>query len=333
MAIARRAPQTHARPHPPAVQRVGDLSRDQRVTPRHAATAGIRVLAECQHGIVTMRQLIALGLSKRLILTRVAAGLLIPLHRGVFAVGHRRISRYGEWIAAVLACGPSAVLSYGSAAHLWGIRGSHGPIEVTRVSGHHRPHGVRLHQTRSLPDEDIAEEAGIPVTSLERMLVDMASRLDDRQMERALVEADRSGRLRFPRLEQVLNRSNGRKGVGRLRRLAQEVNPNAADAASPMEIDFLALCRRFDLPFPQVNVLVEGCLVDFYWPEARVIVETDGYLFHGNRPAFERDHENTVKLKAAGYEVLRATSRMLESQSAGFIQLVRDSLDSRTLNS
>ncbi len=233
-------------------------------------------------------------------------------------------------MAAVLACGPGAVLSYGSAAHLWGIRGSRGPIEVTRVSGHHRPHGVRLHQTRSLPDEDLDEHAGIPVTSLPRTLVDEASRLDDRQMERALVEADRSGRLRWPQLDQVLDRSNGRKGVGRLRRLAREVNPNAIDVRSPMEIDFLAICRRFKLPPPQVNVLVEGHLVDFYWPQARLIIEADSYVHHGNRPAFERDHVNTAMLKLAGYEVLRATHGLLNPRPEKFMRLVRNSLDQRT---
>jgi hypothetical protein len=296
------------------------------VAPSHAATEAIRLIAERQHGIVAMRQLIALGFSKEMVRARVRAGLLIPLYRGVFALGHRRISRHGEWMAAVLACGPGAVLSYGSAAHLWGIRGSYGPIEVTRVSGHHRPHGVRLHQTRSLPDEDMDEHAGIPVTSLPRTLVDEASRLDDQQMERALVEADRSGRLRWPQLDQVLDRSNGRKGVGRLRRLAQDVNPNAIDVRSPLEVDFLALCRRFKLPPPQVNVLIEGCLVDFYWPQARLIVEADSYAHHANRPAFERDHVNTVRLKFVGYEVLRATKGMLEPRPEQFMQLVRDSL-------
>jgi hypothetical protein len=286
-------------------------------------------LAERQHGVVAWRQLIACGLDEGLLRARVARGQLLPLHRGVFALGHRRIGLHGSWMAAVLACGPGATLSYESAAHLWGIRGSHGAIEVSRVSGHRRPHGVRLHQPKSLPPEDVAEEAGIPVTSVERVMLDIAGRMDTRQLERMLVAADRSGRLSWPALRRALDRPGGRKGVGRLRRLAEQVDPRAAETRSPTEIDFLALCRKVGLPLPQVNVQVEGRLVDFFWPEARLIVETDGYAYHNDRPAFERDHESTVALTAAGYEVHRATHRMLERNPNPFLGVVNSVLTRR----
>ena len=284
------------------------------------------MLAESQHGVVAMRQLLDLGIERGLVRKRVGRGLLIPLHRGVFALGHRRIGLRGEWIAAVLACGPGAVLSYGSAAHLWGIRGSRGLIEVTRISGHRRPHGVHLHQTRSLPREDIRLEDGIPVTSLERTLLDVAARLDDRQLEHDLVAADRSGRLRWDELGRVLDEGRGRPGLRRLRRVSRRVDPRAVDARSPLEVDFLALCREEGLTPPHVNVQVEGRLVDFLWPDRRVVVETDGYRYHHDRPAFERDHESTAALMAAGYTVLRATHRMLRRDPAPFLDLLSKSL-------
>jgi hypothetical protein len=232
-------------------------------------------------------------------------------------------------MAAVLACGPGAALSYGSAAHLWGIRGSHGPIEVSRVSGHRRPHGVRLHQPKALPLEDVSEKAGIPVTSVERVLIDIAGRMDARQLERMLVTADRSGHLSWPALRRALDRPGGRKGIGRLRRVADQVDPRASETLSPIEIDFLALCREAGLPLPQVNVLVDGRLIDFFWPEARLIVETDGYTYHNDRPAFERDHESTIALTAAGYEVHRATARMLERNPRPFFEVIRSALTRR----
>lgn len=298
----------------------------QNVAPSHAATAMVRELAERQHGVVSWRQLIDLGLGKDLIHDRLASGRLVRVHRGVFAVGHGRISQRGRWLAAVLACGPGAVLSYGSAAALWGFRGHHGPIEVTRTSGHRRPHGVRLHQTRWLPGEHIQIETAIPVTSIERTLLDQAEGLDARPLEHALVEADRSGRLRWGVLEQLVEEANGRRGRGVLRRLIHEVDPSAADTRSPTEVDFLALCRQADLPLPHVNVIVEGILADFYWPPARLVVETDGYGFHSDRPAFERDHRSTLALTAAGYKVLRVTNRMLERDPVPFLNLVRQSL-------
>jgi hypothetical protein len=267
-----------------------------------------------------------MGLDKRTIEGRVERGQLLRIHRGVFALGHRRISRHGEWLAGVLACGPDAVLSYGSAAHLWGIRRSRGPVEVTRVSGHRKPHGVRLHQTRRLPPDHVTVEAGIPVTTIERTLLDLAERLDARQLEHALVEADRSGRVSWAELRHLVDRAKGRKGRGKLRRLIRRVDPSVADTRSPAEVDFLALCRDAGLPMPQVNVLVEGHLVDFFWPKTRLIVEVDGYSYHRDRPAFERDHASTVALMAAGYKVLRVTYRMLTEGPGPFLSLVADSI-------
>jgi hypothetical protein len=275
---------------------------------------------------VAWRQLIDLGLGRGQIEDRVAGAKLAPLYRGVFAVGHRRIGIHGRWLAAVLACGPNAVLSYASAAKLWEIRGSRGPIEVTRRSGHRRPHGIRLHQTRSLPPEHVTVEAGIPVTTPERTLLDLAARFDARQLERALVAADRAKCIRWPELRQVIEEGAGRKGRGMLRRLCAQVDPRAVETRSNPEIDFLALCRKANLPTPQVNVLVEGKLVDFLWPKERLIVEVDSYRYHGDPPAFEQDSESTVTLMMAGYKVLRPTDRMLEVNPGIVMRLVRNSL-------
>jgi hypothetical protein len=236
-------------------------------------------------------------------------------------------------MAAVLACGPGAVLSHSSAAHLWGLRRSRGAVEVLRRSGGARQVGIRVHQTRHLDPADIATENAIPVTSIERTLLDMAARLDAKQLERDLVAADRSGRLRWTELGRVLRRRGGHKGAGRLRRVASEVDPRAAEALSPSEVDFLALCRREGIPPPAVNVLVEGHLVDFLWPRERVVVETDSYEFHGDRPAFENDHQVTVDLVAAGYDIHRATYKMLNRDSAPFLANVRRSLRERTASS
>lgn len=296
-----------------------------------AATRLIRGLAERQHGIVARWQLLELGVGLAVIQRRTEGGLLIPVFLGVFALGHRRVSRRGQWMAAILASGPGAVLSHGSAMALWDMRGSRGPVEVLRRSGgvhRHRP-GIRLHQTRSLPDHHVCEEQGIPVTTIERTLIDMAGRLDSKQLEHAVVAADRTGRLRWGELQGVVLRGRGRKGIGKLRRVAFEVDPRAVDTKSPLEIDFLALCREFGLPLPQVNVLAEGYLVDFLWPAERVVVETDSYTYHADHPSFEHDHERTVVLVAAGYDVHRATRIMLNRNPDPFLANVRRSLQQR----
>jgi hypothetical protein len=184
-----------------------------------------------------------------------------------------------------------------------------------------------LHQTRSLPDEHITIEAGIPVTTIERTLLDTAARLDERQLEHDLVAADRSRRLRWGELNRIVtDHGSGRRGVRRFKRIIERVDPRFADAVSPPEVDFLALCQRDGLTLPQVNVLVEDRKVDFYWPQQRLVVETDSYNYHADRPAFERDHQSTVDLEVAGYRVLRTTYKMLQSNPRPFLRLVRDAL-------
>jgi len=86
----------------------------------------------------------------------------------------------------------------------------------------------------------------------------MAGRLDERQIERMLVEADRSGHLSWPELQRVIERPGGWKGAGKLRRVALQADPRAAETRSPTEVDFLALCRDSGLRLPQVNVLVKS---------------------------------------------------------------------------
>jgi very-short-patch-repair endonuclease len=183
-----------------------------------------------------------------------------------------------------------------------------------------------LHQTRSLPPEHVTVEAGIPVTTPERTLLDLAVRLDPVQMERALVAADRAKRIRWSELSRVVEEGRGRKGRGMLRRLCTQVDPNAVETRSNPEIDFLALCREENLPTPQVNVLVEGRLVDFFWPKERLVVEVDSYRYHADRPSHERDGRSTIALMTAGYKILRPTDRMLEEEPGPVMRLVRRSL-------
>jgi Protein of unknown function (DUF559) len=236
-------------------------------------------------------------------------------------------------MTAVLACGPGAVLSHFSAGHLWNLCGSSGPVEVLRQSGGATHRGLRLHQTRRLESHEVTLEKGIPVTSIERTLLDLGGRMGTKRIERTLVQADKTGDLSWPALARILRRRRGRKGAGRLKRIAAEIDPRAVETLSVTEIDFLALWRETGLPLPAVNVLVEGHLVDFLWPQQKVVVETDSWGFHGDRPTFERDHQTDVDLVAAGYDVHRATYKMLDRDPDPFIANVRRALRTRTASS
>jgi Protein of unknown function (DUF559) len=236
-------------------------------------------------------------------------------------------------MAAVLACGPGAALSHFSAGSLWGLCGSRGPVEVLRQSGGSHPQGhqeVRLHQTRRLEPCEATIERGVPVAVMERVLLDLAGRTDAKRLERMFVQAYKRDDFSWPRLGRIITRRRGCKGVGKLRRIALEVDPEVLETKSVPEVDFLALCREVDLPSPSVNVLAEGHLVDFLWLPQKVVVETDSWGYHGDPLAFERDHQRDIDLTAAGYRVLRTTARLLEKDPYPFLGNVRRSLLTRT---
>jgi very-short-patch-repair endonuclease len=164
----------------------------------------------------------------------------------------------------------------------------------------------------------------------ERVLLDLAARTDAKRLERIVVQTYKSGDLNWRRLGQITNRRRGCKGVGRLREIAMEVDPEALETKSVSEIDFLGLWRQMNMLMPVCNVLVEGHMVDFLWPAQKVVVETDSWSHHGDRPTFEKDHQTDVDLIAAGYDVHRTTYMMLKRNPDPFLRNVRRALLSRT---
>jgi predicted transcriptional regulator of viral defense system len=147
-------------------------------------------LAGRQHGVVGRWQLRELGLSEKMIKTRIAHGVLNRLHRGVYAVGHRATTVESRWMAAVLAHGPHAVLSHRSAGQLWGL---HPPSriqpEVTCPGSKKTKKGIVAHRGTLLRDE-VVWVRGIPVTSVPRTMFDLAATRSEREVERAWNEME-----------------------------------------------------------------------------------------------------------------------------------------------
>ena len=230
----------------------------------------VAALAATQNGRVTTRQLRERGFGNSSIENGIRAGHLFRVHHGVYIVGHRAPSRLGAWHGAVLACGPAAVLSHRCAATLLGIRDGVGPrIDVTVPSSGRRRPGIAVHRARLLPFE-IARWSDIPVTSPNRTMVDLAHELiDPEQIEWAMRE------LQFRRLYDrvLLELSNHRRRNATVARLLD----GFAATQSPLEVAFLRrVVRRHHLPVPECQVKLEGFRVDFFWPQAGLIVEVDG---------------------------------------------------------
>jgi predicted transcriptional regulator of viral defense system len=166
---------------------------------RRDAASDLWRLARRQHGVVSRAQLLELGLGEAAIEHRLARGRLHRLWRGVYAVGRPETTRKGRWMAAVLSCGPMALLSHRSAAGLWGLLrpgqedlGRGGEIDVMVPEGICRNRsGVRVRRRSGLQAADRREVDGIPVTDLVSTLVDLASCAPDWEVEGAINAADR----------------------------------------------------------------------------------------------------------------------------------------------
>lgn len=249
-------------------------------------------IARAQHGVVTYLQLREAGMSGNGIARRAQRRQLHRLYRGVYAVGHRADSWHRRWMAAVLACGKGAVLGHGSAATLWGLlRPLKGPVEVLTParSGRSKRDGIRLHRSTTLVAGMTTKRHGIPVTTPARTIADLRGAVSPRLWRRAVRQAELAGFALGSAVETDGTRSD-------------------------LERDFLRICRRAGLPKPEVNVKVGRWTVDFLWRDARLAVETDSYLYHRGRIAFQDDHARELDLRRLGYEVRRFDERQIDEE-------------------
>jgi very-short-patch-repair endonuclease len=258
--------------------------------PEEGATPDRRIarIAARQHGVVSIHQLRAAGLSDDAVFERTRIGRLHRVHRGVYAVGHLAPSIERRWAAAVLALG-DAVLSHRSAAALWRLLPpADGPVDVSLPGGGGRRQrkGIRIHRCQSLQPEHMTRHRGIPVTSPARTLADLRAAVSAKELRRAIRQAD------------VLGLQTGTNIVPDRTR-------------SELERRFLQLCRHHRLPMPAVNLRVGSLIVDFLWEDARLVVETDGYQYHRGKAAFDDDRARDLELRALGYEVARLSHKQV----------------------
>jgi hypothetical protein len=228
-------------------------------------------------------------------------------------LGHATLTPKGRLWAALLACGPGAVISHRDAAALWNVRrSSRVPVDVTVPGRRRHPRtGIDVHSVRGLDPRDVARLDGIPVTTLARTLLDLAEVVPQHQLERAVEQAERLQLLDLRAIEGLRNRSRGRRGLKALTAAFTDavIEPMTR---SELEIALLQICTDHGIPLPVVNAQVAGYEVDMLWPRERVVVELDSRAYHLNRPAFERDRQKDAALQLAGYRVIRVTEQQLK---------------------
>lgn len=325
---------------PTSVLRTKGRPRGERRTegrPRlRARDRALARLAQQQHGVVSIRQLEQrLEFSHQAVIRAVDSGRLRRIYRGVYAVGPTELSRHGECLAAVLAVGPGALLSYYSAGWLWGLwQGPPVPFEVTAiVPRHHRPpKGVVRHRARNLCDEDRALVENIPVTSVARTLLDLAWKLRSDQLARVLSRAEELKLIDLEAIHAVIERNRGHHGAKRLR-FALDIYKPAPFTRSEFERRFVAYLVDSGLPQPATGWNELGHEVDVYWPDLRFGIELDTWETHGTRQAFESDHDRDLDFALADIETIRVSERQFRREPDAIATKVARLLDRRQARS
>lgn len=288
----------------------------------------IATLADRQHGVVTRAQLRALGFKESAIDRGVAAGRLHRLHRGVYAVGHRALSRHGRWMAAVLACGQGAALSHASAAALWELRrAAPARIDVTvPTAGGRADRPIRIHRVATLRAHEATVKDAIPVTTPARTILDLAATLPAAHLENVLNRMEFLRLADYPALAALARAHLGHHGAHKLLATLGRYDAEANLTRSDLEILFRQICKDHALPEPAVNTTVEGKEVDFLFRAQRLIVEADSWRYHRTRRAFEDDRARDVLTTRAGYRTLRFTDRQLTDAPHSVAAAIRATL-------
>jgi len=264
--------------------------------------------------------MIAAGMSRKTIESRIARGRLHRIHHGVYATHPPPHSRNQLWLAAVLACGPEAQLSHEPSAVLQGLLEA-GPsiphVTVPGGRGRSRP-GIAVHHGVVDPRDRRIKDR-IPCTSADRTLIDLAPHHPETELETMLVAAESLGLLKRSRLAELIAERHGRPGIAKLASLVA-LEPILARSAP--EVRFLPICRLAGVPRPQVNFPIavptqpQPLIVDFAWPDVRLVVELDSQRFHGDWESAARDRERDQALALAGWPCHRFVRSVVERPDA-----------------
>ncbi len=267
------------------------------------------MLAAAQRGLVTVAQAREVGVGRSARRHRVTKGVLHPILPSVLALGSPVLQPLGAETAALLYAGENTVVSHDSAAALWGLTGHPSFVAITVIDRTVKSQPrVPVHRVPALDLRDVCIQHGLPVTSPARTLIDCAA--SELPLDRLLNETRALKLVTDPEIRQAMDRCPRRKGVKALRALL-ETEGDTGYTRSEAERLLKRMIKEAGIETPIFNRRVEGVEADAYWPHHKLIVEIDGYRYHGRWASFQSDRERDNHLVTAGYTVLRFTWHQL----------------------
>lgn len=286
-------------------------------------------LAKAQLGLVSRTQAIALGMTRTTIRERVAAARWQAMYPGVYLLGVVAPTWHQKVMGACLFAGPKAVASHRAAGVLWQMDGLvRAPVEITVP--HHEEAVLRLvavHRSRKLDERDVTRRAGVPITVVERTLVDLGRYLEPREVEKALESVLRRELVTPQAVWTYIQERGGRLPGCRLLRGILMARGDAKPAGSGGEVEFLRLLRRAGLPQPVRQFRLDlpsgrVAFLDFAWPDVGLGMEYDGYDTHGGRLAHAADLERQNEIVSLGWTLLRYAGRRVRRNPAAVVDEV-----------
>jgi len=290
----------------------------------------LAALARAQHGVFTVAQAESIGISRRVLAHRAHLGSLERLFPRIYRVAAAAPTTHGGVLAACFAWGPGAIASHRCAARLWRLPGfERAPIELTVPRGRKRPWNHRVHRPARLEPADVTSIDAIPVTTIERTLLDLASVRGARVLENAVDDALRRNLTTLEELRAHLARAQGCHGAPALgHTIAQRFGP---PPESPLERRLLEAIRSGKLPEPvaQHQVRLGNAVmarIDFAYPEHLIAIEADSFRWHSSVQALDRDASRQTMLASLGWRVIRVTSRQLDEEPEAVQRAIRAAL-------
>ena len=277
--------------------------------------AELAAVARRQHALLTIGQARVVGLTKRQVDARVAAGRWERRRRGVYAIAGAPPSERQAVLAAQLAAGPAAAAAQLTASRLWGLQFP-APQAIHLVGPRRRLDGVHSHQTGTLRDGDLTELGAIRLTSPARTIVDCSGTVSPDRLGLVVDDALRRGLVRLHDLRECLDvvaTGPGRRPTVAMREVLTARTPGVGPGDSAGEADVAGLLTARGAPAPvlghRVRVGRHRYKLDIAWPESLVAVEFDSWEFHRTFTSFHRDRERHRRLVSAGWTVLLVTAQ------------------------
>jgi hypothetical protein len=279
----------------------------------------VRRLASKNHALVDRTAALKHGAGDAVISRLIRQGLWEPVYAGVYYLNVTPPDWTVKVRAAVMAAGPDALASHRTASVLWGLDGVTGQMLELTVPFRKdpAPAGVIVHRTRRRLPPALAQ--GVPVTRIERTLLDLSARLPPIVLEKTLMSALHKGLTNPDLLAFHITQQGGRgvKGTKKLRRALGHIEDGTT--GSPSEVDLMAMFRSAPIPQPRCQFEItfpEGdhAYPDFAWPDRSKCIEVDGFDAHGTPDALERDLVGQNRLLDLGWDLRRFSARRIRRE-------------------